>query len=87
MSVRMVARFVYVRVWLLRCQCVLFGALYGSRVLAVVVLQEELQRGAWCTPRLRLASAVCTGLRDSCCGEPLAEGYNNAQNCAYAAAG
>ena len=34
------------------------------------------------TPRLlRLASAVCTGLRDSCCGEPLAEGYNNAQNC------
>ena len=37
---------------------------------------------AWAfTPRLRLASAVCTGLRDSCCGEPLAEGYNNAQNC------
>ena len=30
---------------------------------------------AWAfTPRLRLASAVCTGLRDSCCGEPLAEG-------------
>ena len=80
MSVRMVTRFVYVRVG---------GGLLGvpkralwwvSRVIAAAVSWRC--QVAWAfTPRLRLASAVCTGLRDSCCGEPLAEGYNNAQKC------
>ena len=89
MSVRMVTRFVYVRVCggLSEVPSVLCGALFGfARACGGGVLQQKLQRARRGRVSLRPYAPVSETL---CCGEPLAEGYNNAQNCsdAYAAAG